>query len=1048
MGREVTVKVVLNSKQAEQQAQELGRKLKTAFDQPRDELGRFVKSTDAAAAGIKSVHSASGELRSSLNLLRGAFAGLGIASVVSLMKQFADISIQAAINVDKQVNSLKALTGSAEAAKRRFAELFAIAQRSPGLTTNLAATLDAQLRIFDVNVKTIDRLLPVIGKLNAISPLGNPQQFVNNLTQLISQNFDRADLKELVGQSPIAGKLIKEIFNVDNPTNAEAIRASAKKLGVTTVERLAEELIRASETNQALKNATESLAGQFEKLQDRITVALAPIGDELLKAIMPALREFVELLERDLPKITALLRDNKDEFLAVAGAIVTMTDRVSQLIGVLGKFQIAENLNVVRLLSILAVSVAGGPGAGITLGRALVGADAQRARVAASLPFGLSIEETLGGIRNPVSPRSGGGGGGLGGGSQSASSAAATQAAKDQAKLIKEITEKIAKARNEFGEAIVKDLEEIEKAITGANLENVRREAERPGQLRSFSNAVAERIRRTELETLRLEENTRQARAETIQRAGRRGFNRSGALIDDALSRGQITGGEADSLRQAASRELASQLRLKEQLLAINDPLLDDLREEIGLYDRLGSAISDTERFARGFNSVIETSGDAFERFGQNVSNAFRNVRDLFNGLKSAVLGFFNDLLGNALQGIVRQTLGSIFGGGGGGARGGGGLGGILGGLFGGGGISVPGSVSSGATGIFANGAFGAGLRSAGGGGGGLGGALSGLFGGGGGGGGGFSFGGLLGGLAGAAPLLGLGLGAGFGGQSVGGQILGAIGGGAVGLGASFGASVFAAGGGLASAGLAALGPIGLIGIPLLIGASLLGKAKQRRADEEASGQMLTQALQGIEQIAQAVSSGQIRSLGEARGVFENNILGTFRQQISGLKTRSVVESRLKNQVADLRNVFESRIPPLIDQQAQLSADAARRAAIDARLIPQFASGGTTMGGLALLHPGEKVLNFSQQSAVIAQSNPNVFERAGVPGPGPNRVFDIGGTMGSGGGGQPINISFGEVRFVISSKTAEGIYIAGARSDTGRAITVDNFKQARVNREV
>jgi tape measure domain-containing protein len=458
----------------------------------------------------------------------------------------------------------------------------------------------------------------------------------------------------------------------------------------------------------------------------------------------------------------------------------------------------------------------------------------------------------------------------------------------------------------------------------------------------------------------------------------------------------------------------------------------EELKESI----KLAQEMDPSFRFMKGLRGETDQVASSFERLGQRIGDAFGDFKNLLGSLASAVKQFFSDILSATLRTAVASVLGPLLGGAGGGS-----FGNIFRSLSSAGGISTPASVSSG---------------------GGIGGFFSNIFGGGGGTsgsagsvagaaatGGGFSFGGLLGGLAGAAPLLGLGLGAGFGGQSVGGQILGAIGGGAVGLGASFGASVFAAGGGLAQAGLAALGPIGLIGIPLLIGASLLGKAKQRRADEEASGQMLTQALQGIEQIAQAVSSGQIRSLGEARGVFENNILGTFRQQISGLKTRSVVESRLKNQVADLRNVFESRIPPLIDQQAQLSADAARRAAIDARLIPQFASGGTTMGGLALVHAGEKIVNFQQQSAMRAIGGPDIFERAGVPGPSQNRNFDIGGTMGSGGGGgQPINITFGEVRFVISSKTAEGIYIAGARSDTGRAITVDNFKQARVNREV
>jgi hypothetical protein len=304
----------------------------------------------------------------------------------------------------------------------------------------------------------------------------------------------------------------------------------------------------------------------------------------------------------------------------------------------------------------------------------------------------------------------------------------------------------------------------------------------------------------------------------------------------------------------------------------------------------------------------------------------------------------------------------------------------------------------------------------------------------------------LLGGLASAAPLLGLGLGSGFGGQSVGGQILGALGGGAVGLGLSFGASVFGAGGGLAAAGLAALGPIGLIGAPLLVGAVLLGKAKQRRADEEASGQFLTQALQGIQQLAAGVASGQILGA-QARSIFDTEILGTFKQQIGGLKTASVRQSRLTNQVRDLERNFNDVVVPAIAARDKQAADAARFAAIDSRIVPEFATGGTTAGGLALLHPGEKVLNRQQQAAVISQSNPQVFERAGVPGPSANRIFDVGGTMSADAVAQPIEINL-QAQVVIGKDDATRIVIIGASSPQGRAVAVKNIKDATLNREL
>src|SRR5262249_35299042 len=161
-------------------------------------------------------------------------------------------------------------------------------------------------------------------------------------------------------------------------------------------------------------------------------------------------------------------------------------------------------------------------------------------------------------------------------------------------------------------------------------------------------------------ETAKLEENTRRANLEAQQRAARREFNRSGRFIEDAIARGQITGGEAELLRQGAAGDFANKLRgvlARQRASGGEENTLDDLQDEINLFDRLSVSISNTERFMRGFNSQVETVGDAFDRFGQNVSRAFTNIRDLFGGLKQAVLQFFNDLVGQSLQNLVRSTL-------------------------------------------------------------------------------------------------------------------------------------------------------------------------------------------------------------------------------------------------------------------------------------------------------------------------------------------------------------------------------------------------------
>src|SRR5262249_3203709 len=124
----------------------------------------------------------------------------------------------------------------------------------------------------------------------------------------------------------------------------------------------------------------------------------------------------------------------------------------------------------------------------------------------------------------------------------------------------------------------------------------------------------------------------------------------------------------------------------------------------------------------------------------------------------------------------------------------------------------------------------------------------------------GFSLGGIFGSLASAAPLLGLWLGAGIGGTSIPGENLGAAGGAGLGLGILFVVPVLA-GGGLAALGPAALafaGPAALLAAPLLIGGFLLGRSKQRHADEEAAGQFERQAYAAIGEIKDAIVADQI----------------------------------------------------------------------------------------------------------------------------------------------------------------------------------------------
>jgi hypothetical protein len=228
-------------------------------------------------------------------------------------------SLKSAKDLDANVNTLKAFIGSAEAAEVRLAQLIKTARGTPGLTTNLALTLDSFLRTSQVTEEAIDRVLPAIGRLNAVSRLQDPARFTENLVQLITQNFERPDLKELVGQSPIAGQLITEIFNVDSPINSKAIKAAAQKMGIDTVEELFTAIAQAAERNQGLANVTESIGTRFDKIVDRVTVALRPLGLAILNVIEPFIEPLAKLIERIGAAFDALSVPVKTAVIVIAG---------------------------------------------------------------------------------------------------------------------------------------------------------------------------------------------------------------------------------------------------------------------------------------------------------------------------------------------------------------------------------------------------------------------------------------------------------------------------------------------------------------------------------------------------------------------------------------------------------------------------------------------------------------------------------------------------------------------------------------------------------
>lgn len=314
--------------------------------------------------------------------------------------------------------------------------------------------------------------------------------------------------------------------------------------------------------------------------------------------------------------------------------------------------------------------------------------------------------------------------------------------------------------------------------------------------------------------------------------------------------------------------------------------------------------------------------------------------------------------------------------------------------------------------------------------------------------------------IAGALPLLGLSLGSSLGGQSGLGRILGAAGGGLLGIGLSAAPAALAgatSGLGAATAALFSNPITAVVGGALLVGALLLGKAKQRKADEALVDTYWVEYMNTTKDLTTKVQADQIdgaQALQQALASRQEAI-----NLISQIKTKSVRESRLAHQIPDVDRLFLEPLKQAIEEQK-------KRGKTIKSIIPEFATGGIVPGldlgfdsVLALLRPNEVILNLAQQARLQALAGNDIFARAGVPGFGSaNSQQTSGGVPAFALGGiaeaRPIAPVAGvgainlDVTLEIGEDDVTKLFVNGAQTADGQKVTINTVKTGRKFREL
>lgn len=1145
-GTGITLNLQLDISDIRQGANQAARAVQDALNgmgNSAEQTGRRIRNgltdplLDAARRAGEAFRSAGQRLTLGLSL---PLAGIGTAA------------LKAAADLDKSRQTLAALTGSVDAANRKLAELRQLAQSSPGVTANFAADLFAQFKaVGGIADASINRVIQAIGRLNAVFTLQDPKQFARNIQQIFTQGFERADIKEALGQVPIFEQLLEQAFGTKDAAKLRAL----KDAGKLTISQFVDGLSTAVSTDPRFASVQESILSRFQKTKDEILVALAPLGESILRTLTP-------VLERVIPKVLELLdafaklppgvQENIVIFgllvvaigpvLAAIGNLIGLITSLTTLItGASGLIPALAGINPV--LAGIGLALAGGAILWYEYGRATSTAAAQidiamrKQREAAGeftnlqgqpstrrgapitvIPDELRAQAAkvdLSKIRVNLQTWLVGAPGTATATSESKSTTQTISEIDRLRKQLAELNREIAvlgdatsqefKLRIQIETAqeqrqVLEELIDLRRRLLlplDAPIVNARKELEILKRMLEGVKAVppvpvlAGAATGGALQSSLGAPPVPVATDTERQAAATLDIRRQQVAVENAINQGLLNRAEGQQqlnalLRQESELRIAA-LQAERARPGITIDQIAQIDVEIERLKTLGVELTAAQRFMRGFGSEVESTGDAFERLGQNISRSFADVKDLLNNLKQSFLTFFRDLLGQGLQRVFGQLFGAltgaiggagrasggVFGGSSGGGIGGA-IGGTLGGLFGGrggnggfltpgfgggfpaigGGLAAAGSIgllgglpiantagigAAGAAGVFGQTAT---VGAAAG--------LAGLFRG-------FGFGraaGSGGALAALAPLLGAQLGAGLGGQSRLGSIAGAAGGALAGIGLTAAPAALAG-----SATFGFLAPLfsnpitAVVGAALLASALLLGRARQRRSDEEQSGIWLQDAINQVMSLKSSAAAGQV-TVDQARSIFEGQILATFVSQISTLKTKSVRESRLTNQVRDLRNLFESQVIPA-------ATSASKRGAISNNLIPEFATGGIVPGldrgydsVMAYMRPGEMVLTRDQQAVIQRTAGYDVFARAGVPDAPQSQV---GGVPAFAGGGivpmrgiapdEPIQIDLA-VNLAIGRQEAGQIVSVGAATGTGRRVVVNQVRKARLDREI
>lgn len=264
------------------------KKTETALERTERAATRTGAAASGASRGIDRMRNSSATAATAASRL-GSYVGVLAGGAIATM---AGMAVKSAISFDSLKMALTAVSGSAEKAQEQFIRLREVA-KAPGLGFKEAIQGSVNLQAAGLAANTAERALMAFG--NALGTVGKGKAELDGVITALSQiqskgKVSAEEINQLAERLPQIRVAMQQAFGT---SDTEALQ----KMGLTStafIEKIITEF-------EKLPKVVGGAQNSIDNFKDTMEQALAPLGQKILDAVVPAMDKLAAELGKDNP---------------------------------------------------------------------------------------------------------------------------------------------------------------------------------------------------------------------------------------------------------------------------------------------------------------------------------------------------------------------------------------------------------------------------------------------------------------------------------------------------------------------------------------------------------------------------------------------------------------------------------------------------------------------------------------------------------------------------------------------------------------------------